>query len=97
MRLTSLKRSNPILRRRGHQQGHRVRGVRTSGCFQLRPIRRCGGLLNAAADRDQLKWSSTIYEVVYGTQTSIRKSVQENDDLESIDYWERTPFLAIRN
>lgn len=50
-------------------------------------------LLNAAADRGQLKWSSTIYEVVYGTQASIRKSVQENGDLESVDHWKRTPFL----
>ncbi|OOG42895.1 ankyrin repeat domain-containing protein [Polaromonas sp. A23] len=50
-------------------------------------------LLNASADRDQLAWSSTIYEVVYGTHTSIKKSVKKNDDLESIDYWKRTPFL----
>lgn len=50
-------------------------------------------LLNASADREQLKWSSTIYEVVYGTHDSIRKSAEKNDDLESVDYWERTPFL----
>jgi ankyrin repeat protein len=50
-------------------------------------------LLNAGADRGQLRWSSTTYEVVYGTPTSVKKSVQENNDLESIDYWERTPFL----
>lgn len=50
-------------------------------------------LLNASADRSQLEWSSTIQEVVYGTPASIRKSVDENGDLESIDFWERTPFL----
>ena len=50
-------------------------------------------LLNASADRGQLQWSDTIYEVVYGTPASIRKSVEENGDLESVDYWERTPFL----
>ena len=52
-----------------------------------------GALLKAGADRDQLRWSSTIYEVVYGTGAGIRKSVQENNDLEAADYWERTPFL----
>lgn len=50
-------------------------------------------LLNASADRGQLAWSSTIYEVVYGTHASVKKSVEENDDLESVDYWKRTPFL----
>jgi hypothetical protein len=52
-----------------------------------------GVLLNAGADQDQLCWSNTLYEVVYGTPTSISKSVQEHNDLESTDYWERTPFL----
>ncbi len=50
-------------------------------------------LLAAGADSDQLGWSSTIYEVVYGTSRSIEKSIQENNDLESTDFWERTPFL----
>ncbi len=34
-----------------------------------------------------------MYEVVYGTHDSIGKSVEKNNDLESVDYWERTPFL----
>lgn len=50
-------------------------------------------LLNAKADRSQLRFSRTIYQVVYGTSASIKKSVQENNDLEAIDHWERTPFL----
>lgn len=50
-------------------------------------------LLAAGANSSQLGWSRTIYEVVYGTSKSIERSVQENDDLESTDYWERTPFL----
>jgi hypothetical protein len=50
-------------------------------------------LLDASADSSQLKWSSTIHEVVYGTQDSIKQSIEENDDLESVDHWDRTPFL----
>ena len=50
-------------------------------------------LLSAGADRSQLRWSSTIQEVVFGTVSSIQKSVLENGDLESFDYWQRTPFL----
>jgi ankyrin repeat protein len=47
-------------------------------------------LLNASADRGQLEWSRTMYEVVYGTHDSIRKSVEKNNDLESVDYWKRS-------
>ncbi len=50
-------------------------------------------LLEAQADRSQLDWSPTIHEVVHGSCASIQKSVQENQDLEATDCWERTPFL----
>jgi ankyrin repeat protein len=50
-------------------------------------------LLGADADPGQLCWSHTIHEVVFGTTTSVQQSVEEHADLESIDYWQRTPFL----
>lgn len=50
-------------------------------------------LFGAGADRGQLRWSRTIHEVVYGTAISVKQSVLENGDLESIDHWQRTPFL----
>jgi len=50
-------------------------------------------LLGSGADGDQLGWSRTIFEVVYGTPKSVEESIQKNCDIESTDYWERTPFL----
>jgi ankyrin repeat protein len=50
-------------------------------------------LLGAGADPAQLRWSHTIHEVVSGTVISVQKSALENADLESTDYWQRTPFL----
>lgn len=50
-------------------------------------------LLSAGADTAQLGWSETIYQVVYGTLTSITEALQQGGDLESCDYWQRTPFL----
>ncbi|MFS2032424.1 ankyrin repeat domain-containing protein [Polaromonas sp. CT11-55] len=81
-------------------QGEDVNRVTDHGESALRVASRLGRfdvvevLLNASADRGQLKWSKTIYEVVYGTPASIRKSVEENGDLETVDHWERTPFLV---
>lgn len=80
-------------------QGEDINAVTKYGESALRVASRLGrfdvveALLNAAADRGQLEWSSTMYEVVYGTHDSIRKSVEKNNDLDSVDYWERTPFL----
>ncbi|MFC5474128.1 ankyrin repeat domain-containing protein [Paraherbaspirillum soli] len=50
-------------------------------------------LLNAGADSSQLEWTHTISEVVFGTPDSIKKAVQETGDLETTDFWSRTPFL----
>src|SRR5947209_3166443 len=50
-------------------------------------------LLASGADSSQLRWSKTIHEVVFGTPDSIKRSLQEADDLESTDFWQRTPFL----
>lgn len=50
-------------------------------------------LLGAGADRGQLRWSRTIHEVVFGTTAGVKQSVLEDGELESTDYWQRTPFL----
>ncbi len=50
-------------------------------------------LLGAGADPAQLRWGHSIHEVVFGTATSIQQSVQAHADLESTDYWQRTPLL----
>lgn len=80
-------------------QGVDVNKVTEYGESALRIASRNGrfdvvaALLSANADRNQLHGSSTIFEVIYGTSETIQKSVHDNGDLESVDYWQRTPFL----
>ena len=50
-------------------------------------------LLEAGADKDQLKWSNTFYEVAYGNLISIKSSIDRFKDLEYKDFWDRTPWL----
>lgn len=52
-------------------------------------------LLLAGADPTQLKWNRTIDTVVNGSVSDIEKILAETakSDLETVEYWERTPFL----
>ena len=50
-------------------------------------------LLESGADKAQLGWSDTFYEVVFGNLNSIKESINNNSDLEHRDFWERTPWL----
>ncbi len=50
-------------------------------------------LLDAGADRSQLQWTPTFYEVAYGDLESIRTSLHTHADLEARDFWYRTPWL----
>ena len=50
-------------------------------------------LLDAGAEAEQLQWTPTFFQTVYGTLDEMRESVQENNDLEGRDYWNRTPWL----
>ncbi len=80
-------------------QGEDVNRVTPYGESALRIASRLGRfdvvqvLLDAGADPGQLGWSQTVFEVVCGTPASVRNSVSKNDDLETVDYWERTAFL----
>ncbi len=50
-------------------------------------------LLAAGADKEQLGWTDTVFEVAYGDVLGIRQSLQDRQNLEIGDFWERTPFL----
>lgn len=53
-----------------------------------------GLLLDAGADWYQLGFTNTIHETVFGTLDSMRASVLAHGDLESTDFWKRTPLLV---
>lgn len=50
-------------------------------------------LLDSGADKEQLCWSNSFYEVAFGTVDSIVESLKKQSDLEHKDRWERTPWL----
>ena len=50
-------------------------------------------LINSGADEQQLGWTPSFHEIVFGTVESLEKSIIEHLDIEARDYWDRTPFL----
>ncbi|MFZ6641403.1 ankyrin repeat domain-containing protein [Undibacterium sp. TC4M20W] len=50
-------------------------------------------LLDAGAAEYQLEWTDVMHEVVFGTNASIRQKISETGNLETVDFWSRTPFL----
>src|SRR4051812_47355636 len=50
-------------------------------------------LLTAGANPYQLEWNDVSYAVAFGSLDDISSKVRAGGDLESCDYWERTPFL----
>ena len=50
-------------------------------------------LLDAGADKEQLSWSNSFYEVAFGTVASLVESINKYNDLEHTDRWDRTPWL----
>lgn len=50
-------------------------------------------LLEHGAISTSLGWTNTIFHLVFGSLESLKKSLDENQDLEVRDYWDRTPLL----
>jgi ankyrin repeat protein len=50
-------------------------------------------LIDSGADRSQLGWSNSFYEVAFGTPSSLEESIKKYGDIENRDFWERTPWL----
>lgn len=50
-------------------------------------------LIDSGADEQQLGWTPSFYEIVFGTVESLEKFIKEHQDIEERDYWDRTPFL----
>ncbi len=50
-------------------------------------------LTDSGADKQQLGWASSHFEVVFGTVESLEKCIKEHQDIEERDFWDRTPFL----
>ena len=50
-------------------------------------------LIDSGADKTQLEWTNSFYEVAFGTVASLTQSIAKYKDLEARDYWYRTPWL----
>jgi len=50
-------------------------------------------LIDSGADKHQLQWTSSFYEVTFGTPSSLRESILMHGDIEHRDFWQRTPWL----
>ena len=65
-----------------------LRAASRNGRFQV--VRT---LLDLGADPLQLEWTESFFEVAFGTNESLEKSVAKHNDLRQRDYWNRTPWL----
>ncbi|MEM7595821.1 MAG: ankyrin repeat domain-containing protein [Cyanobacteria bacterium P01_A01_bin.83] len=50
-------------------------------------------LLKADCDRQQLKWTSLMYAIAFGSLKNVRDQLKNQADLKVRDYWQRTPWL----
>lgn len=50
-------------------------------------------LIDSGADRCQLGWSKSFFEVAFGSPSSLEESIKKHGDIENRDFWERTPWL----
>jgi len=51
-------------------------------------------LLDAGADETQLAWTSLHRAVALGSLADVKTRVDAGDDIEAVDWWERTPWLV---
>lgn len=50
-------------------------------------------LLDAGADEKELEWDELKHKIAYGSLEECKKAIQIGCSLQSIDGWDRTPFL----
>ncbi len=50
-------------------------------------------LLNAGCDRQQLKWTSLMSAIVFGSLKDVKNLLNKEADLKARDHWQRTPWL----
>lgn len=50
-------------------------------------------LLDHGADIEQLNWSATFKAIAFEDADTVADSIAEHDDMETRDYWKRTPLL----
>ncbi len=50
-------------------------------------------LLDAGAAEYQLEWTDVMHQVAFGTTANLKQKIAETGNLETVDFWSRTPFL----
>ena len=51
-------------------------------------------LLDAGADESQLQWTPLLRAVALGTLADVVQAIEEDAELEAVDWWQRTALLA---
>ena len=81
------------------ERGAKVNGISSYGETALKKASRVGRfdavhlLLKAGCDRQQLKWTTLMYAIVFGKLKDVNNLLSKKVDLNARDYWQRTPWL----
>ena len=81
------------------ERGAQVDGISSYGETALKIASRVGRfdavhlLLKAGCDRTQLQWTTLMYAIVFGRLEDVDNLLNNKADLNTRDFWQRTPWL----